>query len=100
MLKIHRSPGDQPCRKQKRQGAQPKKADLRYITRESDRVIDRAVIKIALRFNAQVVVSGRHTRDCDGVVSAAFRPGSVRVIAVVITDLSAKIVGVAGILVD
>src|SRR5262249_9025095 len=81
-------------------GAQPEKSELRYVTLESDRVIDRAVIKIALRFNSQVVVSGRHTGDRYRVVSAAFGPGSVRVIAVVITDLAAKVIAMAGVLVN
>src|SRR5262249_8340135 len=55
---------------------------------------------IPLRFDAQIITACGYARENRVVGSAAFSPSAVRIRAVVVLDLSAEIIGRAGIVVD
>ena len=58
------------------------------------------MLGIDFGLDAQIIMSRGNAGDDDGILRAAFGPGAVAVVAVVIADFAAEIPGLPGVLID
>src|ERR1700721_1949566 len=99
-FETERAPSDGDSRNQQRQKRNAEEPNDRDVALHLHGIRNRRMRRIDFRLDAQIIVPCGNAGDDDSVFLAAFAPGAIAVVAVVIADFAAEIPGLLGIGVD
>src|SRR5580704_309879 len=86
-LETERAPSDGDSRNQQRQKRNPKESHDRDVALYLHGIRNRGMLGINFGLDAQIIFARGNAGDDDGVIAAAFAPGAIAVVAVVVAHL-------------